>query len=112
MAVTDLNTLKQYVHATEFNDDDEILQVILDSSESYVVRATGRSLDELVEMGNGSFPSQLTLATLMVAASRYAQPEGESSQQAHEVPFGVTTMIKQYRKLADPPRSQEEKGGV
>jgi len=110
MAITELKTFKQYVHATEFDDDDEIMQVILDSAENYVVRATGRTIDELTEMGGGSLPSQLTLATLMVAASRYAQPEGESSQQVHEVPFGVTTMIKQYRKLADPPTSQE--GGV
>ncbi len=99
MAVTSLSTFKQYVHATEFEDDDEVLQVILDASENYVVRATGRTMDELVEMGGGTLPSQLTLATLMVAASRYAQPEGESTQQAHEVPFGITTMIKQYRKL-------------
>lgn len=107
MAVTDLGTFKQYVHATEFDDDDGIMQVILDSAESYVVRATGRTMDELVEMGGGTLPPQLTLATLMVAASRYAQPEGESTQQAHEVPFGITTMIKQYRKLADPPQPQE-----
>ncbi len=112
MAMTDLKTFKQYVHATEFDDDDEVMQVILDSAESYVVRATGRTIDELEEMGGGALPSQLTLATLMVAAARYAQPEGETSQQAHEVPFGVTTMIKQYRKLANPPQSQKEEGGV
>ncbi len=99
MAVTELKTLKQYVHATEFDDDNDTLQLILDASEDYVVRATGRTLDELVEMGGGRLPHQLTLATLMVAAARYAQPEGESTQQAHELPFGVTTMIKQYRKL-------------
>ncbi len=107
MAVTSLETFKQYVHATEFDDDDEILQVILESSESYVVRATGRTMDELVELGGGTLPPQLALATLMVAASRYALPEGESTQQAHEVPFGVTTMIKQYRKLADPPQLEK-----
>lgn len=100
MAVTELNTLKQYVHATEFDDDDEILQMILDASEDYVVRATGRAQSELLEMGGGRLPNQLKLAVLMVAAARYAQPEGESSQQVKEVPFGVTTMIKQFRKLA------------
>ncbi len=94
-----LKTFKQYVHATEFTDDDEIMQVILDSSEAFVVRETGRDIEELLEMGNGKLPDQLVLCTLMVAASRYAQPEGESTQQAHEVPFGVTTMLKQYRKL-------------
>ncbi len=101
MAVTELTTLKQYVHATEFDDDDEALQLILDASEDYVVRATGRTKEELLEMGGGEkLPNQLSLAVLMVAAARYAQPEGESTQQAHELPFGVTTMIKQFRKLA------------
>ena len=100
MALTELKALKQYVHATEFDDDDEALQLILDASEDYVVRATGRTQEELLEMGGGDkLPSQLTLATLMLAAARYAQPEGETSQQANELPFGVTTMIKQYRKL-------------
>jgi uncharacterized phage protein (predicted DNA packaging) len=103
MALIKLATLKSYVHATEYTDDDEILQVILDSAEDYVVRATGRTQTELLEMGGGeSLPSQLILAVLMVAAARYALPEGESTQSVSEVPFGVTTMIKQFRKLADP----------
>ncbi len=100
MAVTGLSVLKEYVHATEFDDDDAILQLILNASEDYVVGATGRTLEELLEMGGGDkLPDQLTLATLMVAAARYAQPEGETSQQAHELPFGVTTMVKQFRKF-------------
>lgn len=107
MAVTPLDKLKKYVHATEFSDDDDMLQDILDASEAYVVRATQRSVDDLLGMGEGKLPAQLTLAILALAASRYNMVEGESTQSVSEVPFGVTAMIRQFRKLADPVVKEE-----
>ena len=101
MAVVDLALFKKHVRADDFADDDAILQQCLDAAEDYVVRATNRTEDELVEMGGGKFPPSLAQAVLILAAARYATPENDATMQMHEVPYGATAIIKQFRKLAD-----------
>lgn len=101
MAIVSLEMLKRQVRADDFADDDCILQQCLDAAEDYVVRATNRTLEDLYDMGGGQFPPALAGAVLMLAASRYATPENDSAAGFREVPYGVTAIIKQFRKLAD-----------
>ncbi len=101
MAVVNLELFKKHVNADDFTEDDDLLQVYLDAAEAYVVAATNRTLDELTEMGGGTFPVQLSQAIMLLAADSYNNRENSQSMQFHEVPYGATAMIKQFRKLAD-----------
>ncbi len=101
MAVVSLKLFKKHVYADDFTEDDDLLQAYLDAAEAYVITATHRTFDELVEMGGGDFPAQLTQAVILLAADSYNNRENSQSVQLHEVPYGASAMIKQFRKLAD-----------
>lgn len=101
MAVVNLELFKKHVNADDFTEDDDLLQVYLDAAEAYVVAATNRTLDELTEIGGGTFPVQLSQAIMLLAADSYNNRENSQSMQFREVPYGATAMIKQFRKLAD-----------
>lgn len=99
MSIVDLNLFKKHVRADDFADDDDKLQVILDSAETEVINATNRTKDELIEMGGGEFPKDLIMAILMVGAQKYAYPEGVVNGQLGSIPYGPTAIIRHYRRL-------------
>lgn len=101
MAVVSLELFKKHVNADDFTEDDDLLQFYLDAAEADVVAATNRTVEELTEMGGGTFPIQLSRAILLYAADSYNNRENSQSVQFHEIPNGATAMIKQFRKLAD-----------
>lgn len=101
MSLVDLELFKQHVRADDFDTDDAKLRQYLDAAEQQVVMATNRTVDELTAMGGGTFPPMLVQAVLLLAAASYAQPEATAAAQYHEVPWGVSALIKPFRKLAD-----------
>lgn len=101
MALVDMTLFKQHVRADDFATDDAVLQFYLDAACDAVLRATNRSLEELLEMGNGDLPAPLQQAAMMLAAHWYNQREAVSGTQMHEVPASLNALIKQYRKLVD-----------
>lgn len=96
-----LKMLKKHVRADDFNDDDEYLQQLLDAAESYVCRATNRTMDELVEMGEGEMPKPLWHAVLLICGHWYNQREAVSAGQMTEVPYTLSALLKEYTKLGE-----------
>ena len=102
MACIDLELLKRHVRADEFADDDEYLQVLLDTAERYVIHATNRSYAELKGLEcDGGIPLPLRHAILMLAGHWYNQREGVATASMQEVPYSMQALIKPYRKLKE-----------
>lgn len=99
MSTISLDTFKKHIRADDICADDEKLQLRLDAAEAYVVNSTNRSIDELLEMGDGALPLPIVQAVLMAAASFDENTQAVSSQQLHENPM-FPALLKQYRKLA------------
>lgn len=103
MATVDLALLKKHVRADDFSDDDEYLTHLLTAAEQHVCRATNRSTEELLQMGDGIFPAELQQAVLLIAGHWYNQREAVSGVQMAEVPYTLQALIKPYRKLVNAP---------
>ena len=101
MATVDIALLKMHVRADDFSDDDQYLQHLLDAAEQYVNKATNRTSDELLEMGNGKLPAMILHAILLTAGHWYNQREAVSGVQMAEVPYTLQALIKPYRKLVN-----------
>ena len=99
MSEVALSLFKKHVRADDFSDDDDYLQQCLDAAEASVVHATNRTLDELKLMGGGSLPAPLVQAILLVGGSAYDHRENDAPQQYSEIPWGASSIIKQYRRL-------------
>lgn len=100
MATTKLELLKKHVRADDFSGDDEYLAQLLDAAEEYVVMATNRTTEELLEMGGGeALPVSLQQAVLLIAGHWYNQREAVSGVQMAEVPYTLQALVKPYRKL-------------
>lgn len=101
MATVDIALLKKHVRADDFSDDDQYLQHLLEAAGQYVSKATNRTADELLELGNGELPAMLLQAILLIAGHWYNQREAVSGVQMAEVPYTLQALIKPYRKLAN-----------
>lgn len=101
MATVDLELFKKHVRADDFADDDEYLAHLLDAAETSVVTYTNRSLGELRAMGEGTLPTPIVHAVLMLGAHWYNQRESVSSVQMHAVPDALQTLVKPYRRLVE-----------
>lgn len=99
MATVDIALLKKHVRADDFTDDDQYLQHLLGAAEQYVSTATNRTLDELLELGNGEMPAMLSQAIMLIAGHWYNQREAVSGVQMAEVPYTLQALVKPYRKL-------------
>lgn len=100
MATTKLELLKKHVRADDFSGDDEYLEQLLNAAEEYVVMATNRTTEELLEMGGGeALPVSLQQAVLLIAGHWYNQREAVSGVQMAEVPYTLQALVKPYRKL-------------
>lgn len=102
MATVNLALLKKHVRADDFSDD-EYLTHLLTAAEQHVCRATNRSTEELLQMGDGIFPAELQQAVLLIAGHWYNQREAVSGVQMAEVPYTLQALIKPYRKLVNDP---------
>lgn len=100
MSIVTLALFKKHVRADDFADDDDYLQTTLDAAEAFVIRATNRTEDELIEMGGGTFPIMLQRAILLIGAAWYDQREGLSSVQMNIVPT-TQALIRPFRKLVN-----------
>ena len=100
MATTKLELLKKHVRADDFSGDDDYLAQFLNAAEEFVVMATNRTTEELLEMGGGeALPVSLQQAVLLIAGHWYNQREAVSGVQMAEVPYTLQALVKPYRKL-------------
>ena len=99
MSIVSLELLKKHVRADDFDTDDEKLQQYLDAAEEQVIMATNRTADDLTATHNGSLPPSLVQAVLLMAASWYDNAESLSSVQMHEIPYGVSALVKPFVRI-------------
>ena len=78
-----------------------LLQHLLDTAESHIVRSTRRTAAELAEMGGGYFPAELQQAAMALASHWYNQRESVSGVQMHQVPETVDALVRPFRKLSE-----------
>ena len=101
MEAVSIELFKEHVYYDESSGRELALRQSLEAATEAVVLATGRSMEELVEMGGGNFPATLAQAVLMLGASNFAHPENADTSQYHELPHGASALIKPWVKLAD-----------
>lgn len=101
MSLVSLDLFKKWCHRDDLTDSDDIIQAALDAAEGSVIRATHRTVEELLMMGNGTLPAPLRMAVMMSAADALANPEGTAPGNFTTIAMGVKTLINQYRKLSD-----------
>lgn len=71
----DLASLKRQCRV-DFDDDDELLTQLAEAASEEVTNRTGRSDEELTEIGKGQWPAPLRQAVLIRAAEFYRDAEG------------------------------------
>lgn len=101
--IVSLEIFKKLTRLDDISDRNDLLEELLGAAEEHVVRATQRTQEELTEMNGGEFPRSLRQAIMMLAAYWFSQVEAGGAANVAEVPFGVTTLVKSWRKLADDP---------
>lgn len=109
MSTVSLELFKMHVRADDFAGDDALLEHYLDASEEWVVNATARTLDDLLELGGGKLPPSIVQAVMMLGGHLYNQRESVSAVQMQEVPYSVQALVKPYRRFgSDAGRTDEE----
>lgn len=84
------------------NDEDDLLQIWGGSAEEQVLEDTGRTFEELKEMGGGeNVPKAIMHASLMLADFAYIQRSPVDRMNWSVVPYTYERIIKPYIKLAD-----------
>lgn len=99
MGIVSLELFKKHVRADDFAEDDEYLAHLLSAAELSVLKSVNRTFDEICDMGDGSFPPDLTHAVLLLGAHWYNQRESVAQVNMSAVPDTLQTLIKPYRKL-------------
>ena len=93
LLMTDLAQVKRQCRV-DFDDDDELLTGLAEAAEAEVIRWTGRTAEELLDMGAGGIPAPLRQAVLIRVAQFYAQPEGTDKPNAL-----YESLIRPYQKI-------------
>lgn len=98
MIAVSLDLFKKHVRADDIDDDDEYLTHLLNTAEEVVISYTQREPSELLN-SEGTLPSSLKHAIMMLAAHWYNQRESVSTVQMNQVPDSLQALVKPYRKL-------------
>ena len=83
----------------DYDDDDAYIERLGETAISHIVNATHRSVDELVELNNGTFPSELRLAALQLVDHWYRVRSAVSSINQVAVPYTIDLLIKPFTRL-------------
>lgn len=83
----------------DFDDDDEYIAMLGKTAFTSIVNRTRRTVAELKVLGRGTFPEELKLATLQLAAHWYRVRENVSSASQSVVPYTLDYLIKPYTRL-------------
>ncbi len=83
----------------DFDCEDSLLELYGDSAEETILDITGRTYEELVEIGGGKIPAKLYQAALLLVDNSYNQRSAISNQQLYNVPNGFDFLVKNFMKL-------------
>lgn len=82
----------------DFNCDDRLLELYVDSAEEALLHYTRRSFEEIVAKW-GDFPAPLVHATLMLVDHSYTQRSPADARMMYTVPYTFDFLVKPYIKL-------------
>lgn len=97
--IVPLALFKEHVRADDLDCDDNYLLACLRTAESFVIRMTNRTVEELTALNGGCFPLELVQAIMLVAGHWYNQREAVGISNMSEVPYTVQSLVKPFRKL-------------
>lgn len=97
MSGVDLAILKAHVSATDFTDDDVLLQRYLDASEAQIAAYLRRDLDS--EFLDG-WPEPVQQAVLLLAAIYYERGDAVTDMQGEGMPAMVKSLLASFRDLS------------
>ena len=84
----------------EVDDEDDLIDDWGESAEQQVLNDTDRTYEELVEMGGGTFPTDLVHASLLLADTAYNQRSAVDKMQWYDLPYGYERLVKPYMRLS------------
>lgn len=84
------------------NAEDGLLTLYGESAETQVLNDTGRTFEELLELGGGEdVPADIKHASLMLADFAYMQRTPVDKMAWYVVPYTYERLVKPYIRLAD-----------
>lgn len=93
-----------YIHAHSRIDckcEDDILTLYGDSAEETVLNTIGRTYEEVLEKYDGTIPTPLYHAALMLVEVAYTQRAPITQTNMYVVPYTFDMIVKPYLKLHD-----------
>lgn len=93
-----LNYIKQHSRI-DYSGEDEMLELYAESAEETLLNYIGRTYEELVESNNGTFPTPLIHAALMLVDTSYTYRSQVSPTNIYLVPYTFDILVKPYIKL-------------
>lgn len=96
-----LNLVKQHLRI-ESSYEDDLLTMYAESAEDTVLNTTGRTVEELVAMGDGgNVPKPVIHASLLLVGVSYQYRTPITPTNLSYVDYSYNTMLKPYVRLAD-----------
>ena len=102
MEIVSFDLIKKHVCADDFNADDDLLRHYLMAAQQTIIGRVGRSEIELLEIGEGDYPAALKQAVMLLVGHWYDKREAVATVQMHEIPLGITSLVKPFIKLMQP----------
>lgn len=99
----DVVTLEELKAQMNVDYDDEVNDAYITrlgrAATSSIIRRTRRTQEELTAIGGGTFPEELRLAIVQLAAHWYRVRETVSGTSQAAVPFSLDFLVKPYTRL-------------
>lgn len=85
-----------------FHEDDEYIKSLIEVAEDTVrTHLQVTSLDEIVLSNGGTLPASIKHAMQLLIGNWYANREGISFAQAHDIPYSYKYLLDPYKKFDD-----------
>lgn len=92
-----VDDLKRHLNI-DYDEDDQYLTELIEAAESAIELYIQQPLSELAEDGN--LPSDMKMAVRLLAGGFYANREPAAFAASSEIPYGLTFLLIQRRKLS------------
>lgn len=92
-----VDDLKRHLNI-DYDEDDQYLTELIEAAESAIELYIQQPLSGLAEDGN--LPSDMKMAVRLLAGGFYANREPAAFAASSEIPYGLTFLLIQRRKLS------------
>lgn len=83
----------------DHDEDNDYITALGKAAASAIVHRTRRTVGELKVLGGGTYPEELKLATMMLAAHWYRVREAVSTASQNAVPYSLEYLVRPYTRL-------------